>query len=54
MKFHIKFPSRETLMEAPASINFNAGYKSLDLKLIDVSVQIEGILPLTFIKHILR
>lgn len=41
-------------MEAPASINFNAGYKSLDLKLIDVSVQIEGILPLTFIKHILR
>lgn len=53
MKFHIKFPSRETLMEAPASIDFNAGYKSLGLKLIDVSVQIEGILPLTLIKHVL-
>lgn len=40
-------------MEAPASTDLSTGYKSLDLKWIDVSVQIAGILPLTLIKHIL-
>lgn len=32
MEFHIKFPSRATLMEAPASTDLSTGYKSLDLK----------------------
>lgn len=27
MEFHIKFPSRETLMEAPASTDLSTGYK---------------------------